>query len=216
MEKANADIRQYMADRGVSQKALAEELGVAVSTVNKMLKTELSQREKQRLLIQIDAVYAGVDDEVAEGLYEEESEVVEEPEEKTSTTKFQIGDRVEIPSRIGKTGVVFDIWASLSSASVMYAVRNEDDGHTGMYAEDQLKLAPIPIEFSFKVVVSENAAIVTMDAKQGEKEWVYARGHAHILHDGEVGMAQAVSYAARRMFESLDRQQPNKIYFKED
>jgi DNA-binding XRE family transcriptional regulator len=52
------------------------------------------------------------------------------------------------------------------------------------------------------------------ELSQGEKSWVYARGHAHILHNGEVGMAQAVSYAAKRMFESLDKQQENKIYAK--
>ena len=39
MEKANADIRQYMADRGVTQSALGEQLGVSLWTVNKMLKT---------------------------------------------------------------------------------------------------------------------------------------------------------------------------------
>lgn len=216
MEKANADIRQYMADRGVTQKALAEELGVSVPTVNKMLKTELSQREKEQLLTQIDGIVAERDDELAASRLEGEPEVVDEHEDKTCTTKFQVGDRVEIPSRNGKTGVVFDIWTSLASSSIMYAVTNDDDGCTGMYAEDQLKIALVPIEFTFNVVVSDNAAIVTMDAKQGDKEWVYARGHAHILHDGEVGMAQAVSYAARRMFVALDRQQPKKIYFKED
>jgi hypothetical protein len=216
MEKANADIRQYMADRGVSQRALCAQMRVSVTTVNKMLKTELSQREKERLIIQIDGVVAERDEELVAALLEGESEAVEEPEDKTCTTKFQVGDRVEIPSRNGRTGVVFDIWSSLASSSIMYAVTNDDDGHTGMYAEDQLKIAPVPIEFTFNVVVSDNAAIVTMDAKQGGKDWVYARGHAHILHDGEVGMAQAVSYAARRMFESLDRKQPNKIYFKED
>lgn len=96
----------------------------------------------------------------------------------------------------------------------MYAVENEDDGYYGMYAEDQLELAPIPIEYSFEARIDVNVAVVTMIAKQGNKTWVYARGHAHILHDGEVGMAQAVSYAARRMFESLDTKQKNPIYFK--
>jgi hypothetical protein len=54
-----------------------------------------------------------------------------------------------------------------------------------------------------------------MLAKQGEKTWVHARGHAHILHDGAVGEAQAISYAAKRMFESLDTKNENRIYFKE-
>jgi hypothetical protein len=96
----------------------------------------------------------------------------------------------------------------------MYAVENDDDGYCGMYAEDQLEPAPIPIEYTFSITVEDNTAVVAMMATQGEKTWVHARGHAHILHDGAVGMAQAVSYASKRMFESLDRKSDNKIYFK--
>ena len=71
-----------------------------------------------------------------------------------------------------------------------------------------------PTTYTFDSVIDANVAVVTMTAHQGNRTWIYARGHAHILHDGEVGMAQAVSYAARRMFESLDRKQENKIYLK--
>ena len=83
-----------------------------------------------------------------------------------------------------------------------------------MYSEDQLEPAPLPIDYSFETHIDGNVAVVTMIATQGEKTWVYARGHAHIIHDGEVGLAQAISYAARRMFETLDKKQPNQIYFK--
>lgn len=96
----------------------------------------------------------------------------------------------------------------------MYAVDIEG-GSRGLYAEDQLEPAPLPIEYSFTSTCENNVAVVCMMAKQGEKTWVYARGHAHILHDGEVGMAQAISYAAKRMFESLDTKSENRIYFKE-
>ena len=95
----------------------------------------------------------------------------------------------------------------------MYAV-NTEDGRTGLYAEEQLEPAPIPIEYTFNATVENNVAVVCMIAKQGEKTWVHARGHAHILHDGAVGEAQAVSYAAKRMFESLDTKNENRIYFK--
>ena len=96
----------------------------------------------------------------------------------------------------------------------MYEVSYESNGHKGMYSENQLEPAPFPPEFSFEAHIDGNVAVVTMNATQGYKNWVYARGHAHILHDGAVGMAQAISFAAKRMFESLDTKQENKIYFK--
>ena len=129
------------------------------------------------------------------------------------STKFQIGDRVKIPSKSLIIGMVSDIWSSLAKRSAMYMVDFEGGG-SGLYAENQLEPAPLPIDYSFEAHIDGNVAVVTMIATQGVKTWVCARGHAHIIHDGEVGMAQAVSYASKRMFESLDTKQENRIYFK--
>ena len=215
--KANQDIRDYMADHCVTQRDLAAEVGVSVFTINKRLQTEMSQKDKEQYLNMIDSIAAertcGVAEDVSAENYTEDI-TVDEPVEESSYPKFQIGDRVKVPSRVGKVGLVVDIWISVANATVMYAVEYEDDGYHGMYSEDQLELEPIPVEYRFEISIEDNAAVVAMIATQGEKSWVYARGHAHILHDGEVGMAQAVSYASKRMFESLDRKQDKQIYFK--
>ena len=200
---ANQDIRDYMADHGVSQKMLADDLGVSQWRINTDLKTELSQVAKEAFLNSIDSI-------AAKNLGKDQP--VEEPE--TCSTKFQIGDRVKIPAKAETIGVVTDIWSSMVQERTMYEVTYESNGHKGMYAENQLEPAPIPIEFSWEAHIDGNVAVVTMNATQGEKTWIYARGHAHILHDGEVGMAQAISFAARRMFESLDSKQENKIYLR--
>lgn len=201
---ANQDIRDYMEDQGVSQKALAMQMGVAGSTVCVMLKKELTQKEKEEWIRHIDACAATNRGTVAQ------EETVEQNEDSTGP-KFQIGDRVKTPAK--EIGTVCDIWHSMLQSKLMYAV-DIDGGHRGLFAEEQIEPAPIPVDYSFGVTVEGNVAVVTMVASQGEKSWVYARGHAHILHDGEVGMAQAVSFAAKRMFESLDAKQDNKIYLK--
>lgn len=205
--KANQDIRDYMADHGVGQRTLAEQMGIAPSSVCLMLKKELSQQEKEKLLNQIDACVKHPGETVVEPCEVTESEDV------SVASQFQIGDRVKIPSKENKIGTISDIWHSLSQDKLMYAVDIEG-GIRGLYAETQLEPAPIPIDYSWEAHIDGNVAVVTMIATQGDKTWIYARGHAHIIHDGEVGMAQAISYAARRMFESLDKQQDNKIYFK--
>lgn len=209
MEKANQDIRQYMADHGVTQKDIAKEVGVSHVTINKRLATEMSQKDKEMYLNLIDSIVAERDGEVPEETAPEE---VDQTEDVPCTTKFQIGDRVKIPAKAETIGIVTDIWASMAQNRTMYEVAYESNGTKGLYAENQLELAPIPTEYTFETKIDGNVAIVAMIAKQVDKTWVYARGHAHILHDGEVGMAQAISYAARRMFESLDAKQENKIY----
>lgn len=216
MMKANQDIRDYMADHCVTQRDLAAEAGVSQFSINKKLQTEMSQKDKEVYLNLIDAIAQRRDEALACDELVEETTPTDEVgiEDVSVSTKFQIGDRVKIPSKANKTGIVSDIWSSLAKAVVMYTVENEDDGYCGMYSEDQLEPAPLPTTYSFGAHIDGNVAVVTMNATQGEKSWVYARGHAHILHDGEVGMAQAISYAARRMFESLDRKQENPFYFK--
>lgn len=222
MVKANQDIRQYMADHGVTQRDLAQEVGTSQTSINKALAKELSQYDKEVYLNLIDAIAQRRDESFScdepmvdtATVEEKEAEVEDEGAEDVScSTKFQIGDRVKIPAKADKVGVVSDIWSSLAKATLMYAVADESDGHLGLYAENQLEPAPLPTTYSFEAHIDCNVAVVTMTATQGDKTWVYARGHAHILHDGEVGMAQAVSYASRRMFESLDRKQANPIYF---
>ena len=193
------------------------ELGVNVMKVNNMLKTELSQKEKEDLIRHIDAIAAdritgGA--EVVEDVQEPKEVEAPAKEDVTNTTKFQIGDRVKIPSKSLCIGTVTDVWHSLLQDKLMYAVQVEG-GSMGLYREDQLEPAPLPITYSFEAHIDGNVAVVTMNATQGEKEWVYARGHAHIIHDGAVGEAQAISYAAKRMFESLDTKQENRIYFKD-
>ena len=207
---ANQDIRDYMADHGVGQKRLGEAFGVSIWTINKQMQTEMSQKDKEMYLNMIDSIVAERTEQAAEECTEEAEETVDV----SVSTKFQIGDRVKIPSKQNLFAVVTDIWSSLAQDRTMYEVTHETGGGRGMYAENQLEPAPIPIEYSWEAHIDGNVAVVTMNATQGEKTWVFARGHAHILHDGEVGMAQAISFAARRMFEALDKQQENKIYFK--
>lgn len=215
---ANQDIRDYMSDHSVSQRMLAAHLGVNVAVVNRMLKTELSQKEKEDLIRHIDAIAyenRGIDQEEPEAETEETAEEAEETQDDViCSPKFQIGDRVKIPSKSLCIGIVSDIWHSLVQNKLMYAVDIEG-GNRGLYREDQLESAPLPIEYTFNATVENNVAVVCMIARQGEKTWVHARGHAHILHDGAVGEAQAVSFAAKRMFESLDTKNENRIYFKD-
>lgn len=205
--KANQDIRDYMADHSVTQRDLATEVGVSQYRIFKQLQNEISQKDKEIYLNMIDAIVA----ERGHGEAPTEDEVSEDV---SCSTKFHVGDRVKIPSKAETIGIVTDIWCSIAQGRTMYEVANESNGVKGLYAENQLEPAPIPTEYSFEAYIDGNVAVAIMNAKQGDKTWVYARGHAHIIHDGEVGMAQAISFATRRMFESLDSKQENKIYVK--
>lgn len=130
-----------------------------------------------------------------------------------STPKFKIGDRVKIPSKGLVIGTIRDIWKNIALGSTVYSVSTEDEGSC-LYYEYQLEPAPLSVTYRFDIHLEDNVAVVAMIATQGEKSWCHARGHAHILYGGEIGIAQAVSYAAKRMFEALDTKNAHRIYFK--
>ena len=47
---ANQNIRDYMADHGVSQRMLGAQMGLSIWSINTMLKKELSEKEKEDLI----------------------------------------------------------------------------------------------------------------------------------------------------------------------
>ena len=121
MVKPNQDIRDYMADHGVTQIDLAAEVGVSQFSISKKLQTEMSQKDKEIYLNMIDAIVAERNDALEEEIPVEEP-VTTESEDVSECTKFQIGDRVEIPSKSNKIGIVSDIWHSIAKDKLMYAV----------------------------------------------------------------------------------------------
>lgn len=121
--------------------------------------------------------------------------------------KFKIGDRVKIiPNE--EYGIINDIMFSHRFKENLYEVRSEDDGDyfMGKFVADDLESAPMARDFSMdiKIDIVQNIVIATLYEDCGDSiKKPLRRGHGHIIHDGELGIAQAASYACRRLYESL-------------
>ena len=122
---------------------------------------------------------------------------------------FKIGDKV-VRKATQQEGKVIDILTT-AGYGYLYVVELESgERHYGEGREYQMQGAP---EYSIEVDHADNVIIVRLlDANDNE----VARGHGHIIHDGALGIAQAVSYASRRLLYVLDDQQPEgqRIYAK--
>lgn len=116
--------------------------------------------------------------------------------------KFNIGDRVR--TKEGYEGNVVDIFCNESGSLLACGV---DVGKASpmLYLFDELVLIPKAREFSFdvKIDIAQNIVIATLYESVGGAQKPLKRGHGHIIHDGELGIAQAASYACRRLYESL-------------
>jgi hypothetical protein len=52
--------------------------------------------------------------------------------------------------------------------------------------------------------VADNVVIAVLYAVVGDTKTEIARGHGHIMHEGVLGIAQASSYALKRIYMDLN------------
>lgn len=104
----------------------------------------------------------------------------------------------------GKVGTVIDHLYSNGYECDVYRVKFDGEDLPSRSLFDIDAFEPVeeetPAEFSFKIDIAENVVIANMlqDGKQ------VGRGHAHIIHDGTIGIAQAASYALKRLYSNMN------------
>jgi hypothetical protein len=122
---------------------------------------------------------------------------------------FKIGDTV-VRKATQQEGKVIDILTT-SGYGYLYVVELESgERHYGEGSEYRMSGTS---EYHVEVDHADNVIIVRLLDANGNE---VARGHGHIIHEGAIGIAQAVSYASRRVLYVLDDKQPEgqKIYAK--
>lgn len=117
--------------------------------------------------------------------------------------KFKIGERVK-PIHRDIVLEVMDAFYSIRSEKWFYEVRDHETMTDGTYGEENLELAPAK-EFSMdiKIDIANNVVIATMYESLGGVQKPIHKGHGHLIHEGEYGIAQAASYACMRLYKSM-------------
>ena len=116
-----------------------------------------------------------------------------------SASKFQFGDKVKTQN--GYVGTVEDILVSRRKETFAYVVKF--DGHPEMdalYSENSLEEFVEHVTYGYEIECLENIVLVRLFELRGESKTKIARGHGHIIHEGALGVAQAASYALKRIF----------------
>ena len=118
--------------------------------------------------------------------------------------KFKIGDRVQ--SIFEHTVFeVMDAFYSIRSNKWFYEVRNNKEMTDCTYSEENLVLAPEKKDYSMdiKIDIANNVVIATLYESVGGVQKPLRKGHGHLIHEGDVGIAQAASYACYRLYQSM-------------
>ena len=119
--------------------------------------------------------------------------------------EFNIGDRV-IVQLLEKPAVIEDKLYSNKHDDWLYRVQLEDSDHPYIrpFEGDELDEAPAEQSYRFEVTKADNVVTAVMYAVSGNAEREVSRGHGHVIHAGEVGIAQAASYAMKKCYTAMN------------
>ena len=113
--------------------------------------------------------------------------------------KFKIGDRVVTELGYGN---VTDLMYSARKDEYTYEVCC--DNLTDLFKEDELDIAEKKgYSMDIKIDIASNVVIATLYEESEDTMTPLAKGHGHMIHQGKLGVAQAASYACKKLYESL-------------
>jgi hypothetical protein len=136
--------------------------------------------------------------------------------------EFKIGDRVKVKeyanipenhrtkgvARLhGEVGTVTDKLYSETNEGYIYRVHFDgyDRPSNKLWTEHQLYiLIKIPTEYTFEFEYLENVVVAIFYEVIGDTKTEIARGHGHIIHQGALGIAQAASYALKKLYKKMN------------
>lgn len=136
--------------------------------------------------------------------------------------EFNIGDRVkvigynELPDYLknrsvarlcGKEGEVVDKLWSVGRDCTVYKVLIDGKTRTSTIDFTEDVLIPIPVlakkSYQYEFQYLDNVVVAVLYEVGDDYKTEVARGHGHLIHEGVEGIAQAASYALKRIYYSI-------------
>lgn len=136
---------------------------------------------------------------------------------------FKIGSRVRVKAfdaihesirhrglgkHAGKEGEIVDVLYSDANECYVYRIlfdgasmESRTDFLAGMFdvVEEEVDEA-----YDYEIEYLENVVVARLYKITGDTRTELARGHGHIIHEGAIGVAQAASYALKRIYERMN------------
>lgn len=109
----------------------------------------------------------------------------------------------------GKEGVVVDKLYSEAHSRFIYFLHLDgyDNVSNAQFDADSLELiVDEPVTYHHEFEYLDNIVIAIFYEIRGNKKTEVGRGHGHIIHDGAFGIAQASSYALRRIWQKMEEE----------
>lgn len=118
--------------------------------------------------------------------------------------EFKIGEKVKHTD--GRIGSVVDCMSSGKTGKTYYKILFEGNIKAGsvLYKEEELSSYDEKAQYTYEFEVLDNLVVARLYEVKGGQKIEVMKGHGHIFHDGIYGIAQAASYACKRICEDMN------------
>lgn len=124
---------------------------------------------------------------------------------------FKIGDKVACPDKGIDCAEVVDVIHSSASQKTFYWLNANGkmvDRRIKFTDENLVAVEDESVSYDFRIEAEDAVVIVTMfEICEGKQDKFVCRGHGHIIHDGALGIAQAASWALRKIYQKLEERE---------
>jgi hypothetical protein len=127
-------------------------------------------------------------------------------------TKFNVDDRVKVKES-GSVGIVRDVFTN-TIGDALYTVAVQTDGVATVmiFSEGMLEVAPEEVKYEHEFEYLDGVVVAKFyEIRDGVKKEI-GRGHGHIIHAGKLGVAQAASYALKRIYWDIENEENGYVY----
>lgn len=118
--------------------------------------------------------------------------------------ELNIGERVR--NAYGNIGTIEDKMYSDKTGTNYYKVHfdGNTNASTCLYKGEDLEFVCEKAEYTYEFEYLENVVVARLyEIVDGQKTEI-GKGHGHIIHEGAYGIAQAASYACKRICDALN------------
>ena len=143
----------------------------------------------------------------------------------TNVNEFKIGDRVkvkeycDIPKEhqskgfarfCGEVGTISDKFYSEGQKCYVYSIQLDNFATSKkLWRAEMLEAHNEDISYDYEFDYLDNVVVARLFELREDSKTEIARGHGHIIHEGVAGIAQAASYALRKIFYQIEAKEGN-------
>lgn len=126
--------------------------------------------------------------------------------------EFNIGERIRVKSNGKKSGkmtnrigTVEDKMFSAKVGDFLYDIKFDDfERSTKLWSPEEIEPYDDNVTYCHEFDYLDNVVVARFYEVRDDVKKEIGRGHGHIIHEGAIGIAQASSYALKRIYESLN------------